>query len=96
MAKIISFKSKESKFREWLKEVVKRNFLNKYPKIKSAVIIWDIDDEEANKITTMVARYETGVTELYGFKKNLEKVLRDLEIDEFLKKNIGNYIQYIE
>lgn len=85
---IIEFKNRKVKFKEWLKEVQETNFNDQ--EVDHCVIIWE-NTKEVN-----YARFNCDLHTLRYLHQILGCSIRKLELDEFLKENIGDYIQYIE
>lgn len=94
MCDIIEFKTRSKLLKEWLKEVIKINALTKNDNVKSAVIMWE-DKNEKGESVLMHAKYNCGREEFEWMKNCLEAQVFNMKMDEFLRKNIGNYIEYI-
>ena len=95
MGKIIEFKTRSKLLKEWLKEVIKINALTKNNDVKSAIIMWEERNEKGESVL-MHAKYNCGMEEFEWMKNCLDAHIFNLKVDEYLRKNIGDYIDYIE
>lgn len=92
MSKIVEFKTKQTKFKEWLQEVNKLNFENK--DIESAIIIWETKDNQ-NKCIANHARFNCDLSNMQWFKECLCEKVKELEFDKFMREHINEYIEFI-
>jgi len=93
MPKIVPFKSKEDQFEEWFTDTWKLNFKGK-PAPESAILIFEAKTEDGKSIA-----HEThfGMTlENYNwFLKCYEDKVRELQFEDWMRKNMDKYIEYI-
>lgn len=92
MSKIVEFKSKQTRFNEWLEEVNERNFKGK--DIESAIIIWETKDKNGES-TANHARFNCDLLNRKWFHRCLGENIKELEFDEYLRKHIHEYIEFI-
>lgn len=92
MSKIVEFKSKQTKFKEWVQEVVKENFEDK--NIESAIFIWEIEDENGFS-TAMEAKFNCDLKNKKWFYYSLGENIRELEFDKFMREHVKDYIEII-
>ena len=90
---IVEFKNKKQLFNEWLKAVNEENFENK--EINSALFIWELPQTKEGFQATC-CRYKCDLDQLKWFHRQLGEYIKEWEFDEYLRKNIKDYIQYIE
>lgn len=95
MNNIIGFKTRSKLLKEWLKEVIKINALTKNNDVKSAIIMWETKDKNGNSVL-MHAKYNCGREEFEWMRNCMDAQVFNMKMDEYLKKNIGKYIEYIE
>jgi hypothetical protein len=95
MDNIIEFKTRSKLLKEWLKEVIKINALTKNNDVKSAIIMWETKDKNGNSVL-MHAKYNCGMQEFEWMRNCMDAQVFNMKMDEYLKKNIGKYIEYIE
>lgn len=93
-AKVISIKTKSQVFDDWLREVVEENKLHGQTAPESAVIIWEVKDEQGNS-RAVSARFNAGLVELDWYYQCMGDYVLERKFDDFLKENIQYYLKYI-
>lgn len=94
-AKVINIKTKNQTFKDWLREVIELNKLDEnFGDVSSAIFFWESKDEEGKPVA-QCARFNINLEELDWYKRCLEGTLEDLRLRNFLRDNIGDFIQYI-
>lgn len=91
--KILEFKNRKEHFKEWLKEVEEVNFQD--AEIKSALFMWELPPTKDGYCVTH-CKYNCDLDQLKWFHRQLGERIKELEMDDFLRKHINDYIQYIE
>lgn len=92
MSKIVEFKSKQTRFKEWLEEVNELNFKDK--EIESAMIIWETKDKNGESIANHV-HLNCDLSNRKWFHRCLGENIKELEFDEYLRKHLNEYIEFI-
>lgn len=92
MSKIVEFKSKQTKFKEWVQEVIKENFED--VNIESAIFIWETKDEKGYSKATE-ARFKCDLNNKKWFYNSLGENIRELEFDKFMREHIDEYVEFI-
>ncbi len=82
MAKIVHFKSKKQKVKEWLQDL----FSQKIEKVKSMAVIMDTEDE------VVTAYLNADLMQKINLKQHFEFDI----LDQFMARNINRYVEFIE
>ena len=82
MAKIVHFKSKKQKAKEWLQDL----FSQKIEKAKSIAVIMDMEDE------VLTAYLNADLMQKLNLKQHFEYDI----LDQFMTKNMDRYLEYVE
>ena len=85
---IVEYKNRKQIFDSWFNTIYEKNFKDNEP--KSAIVIW----EEPSQVS--FSKYKCDLDQMKWFSRQLQEYIKELEFDEFLRKNIQNYIEYIE
>lgn len=91
--KIVDFKTRQEQFENWIKKVVEANCTEET--VEHAVIIFERKDKEG-KTSLDAARFNSTVEEFEKFSLFLQDAILYSKIDDYLKNNINDYLQYIE
>lgn len=91
--KIVDFKTRQEQFENWIKKVVEANCTEET--VEHAVIVFERKDKEG-KTSLDAARFNSTVTEFEKFSLFLQDAILYSKIDDYLKNNINDYLQYIE
>ena len=91
--KILEFKTREEQFEDWFNEVKRTNFDGK--RIESALFIWELPPTEDGYQATH-CKFNCDLDQLKWFHRELGEYIKEREFDEFMKKHVNEYIEYIE
>lgn len=91
--KIVDFKTRQEQFENWIKKVVEANCTEET--VEHAVIVFERKDKEG-KTSLDAARFNSTVEEFEKFSLFLQDAILYSKIDDYLKNNINDYLQYIE
>lgn len=89
---ILEFKNRKQQFEEWLKEVEKTNF--KDQEVSSALFIWETPTNKEGYQATH-CKFNCPLDQLKWFYKELGEYIKEREYDEYLRKHIHEYLEYI-
>lgn len=90
---IVDFKTRQEQFETWLKKVVEANC--KEETVEHAVLVFERKDKEG-KTKLDAARINSTVEEFERFSLFLKDAILYSKIDDYLRNNIGDYLQYVE
>lgn len=90
---IITFKSRKQQFNDWLSDVTERNFKSD-TNIPTALFLWETKNKDNHFCNN--AYFNCELDDLEWFYECHGKYIMERRFDEYLRKNIGDYIQYIE
>lgn len=94
MCKIIEFKTREEKFKDWVSIVLKNNKLPQQKNIKSALLLWEV--KKKNDRTLMHARFNCDIEELERYRDALNELIFQRKVRRFLELNINDFLEYID
>lgn len=94
MCDIVEFKTRSQLLKDWLNEVIDINQLSENENISSAMILWETKNKKGESVL-MHARYNCGAEEYDWYKRCLESQSFNLKVDEYLRKHINDYLEFI-
>lgn len=92
MSKIVEFKSRQTKFKEWIQEVTEENFKDK--KIESAIFMWETQDEKGYS-TAHYCWFNCDLDNRKWFHRCLNEKIKEEEFDKFMREHVKDYIEII-
>ena len=96
MPKVIDLKTKNQLFDSWIKEVIELHKLDEgSSKVGSAVFMWETKDEDGS-YSAHTAYLNADLAELEWYQRCFNKMVQERQIADFLRRHIGDFIQYIE
>lgn len=81
MKKIIEFKSRKKQFKENLKELINSD-------IENALVVY------ADKNNAYITTYNLDIEDLKYYRSMIDKKIRNLEFDEFLREHLHEYVEF--
>lgn len=92
--KIFEFKTREKQFIDWFNKVIELNF-KEGVKVKSALVIWETESKDDSCIANH-ARFNCDLENFKWFNHAMGEKIKEMEFDEYMRKYINEYIEYIE
>lgn len=90
---IVDFKTRQEQFHSWVEKCVEANCTEHT--IEHAVLIMARKDKNGKEVLD-AARFNSTVKEFEEFSTFLQDCILYSKLDDYLRNNIGDYLQYVE